>query len=498
MTAKENFHPFSLTAKVKKVWQGLYVLDNADAQGIAKGDTLIGPQGLPITLLYATGYYSVAQPIMGEPTVGMEFTKLSNGNLDEMKKPKVMLMPGTTLSDVSGVTERIPEQMLYQLFVNALGKNAAFSLISIDKGFYDVQKVVTQETGLTQAVTQQRELPDVFLRLQFKGPVSVTIASNKKDVTYDEHSVRACGDFIDRSGRVLYGKCVDEKITDEIVGGIRFSREDREEVVVKNAIIKLADDFIGAVKFRRFELQVQPMDGDRLTLSDRAGLLSIGKNEQIFKNIGKVDGIEGDVRVPTWLLSITGRSSLGVDAALLGAVTKDMPKPSMDDKVLVEGMVTNIKDALKRFSLCEKAQKEPIDGLEKQVYYSVVEGLGYPLYDSSTLNQALVPIKNAAHGFKASKDDQPIVAEDLGYCIEPITRVTFDKTEQKEGYSLHKYTLVAGLKIYEKKNVIWKKGLQQSVSITCPDGAGDEYINYELSKTICSLISGISKQVELP
>lgn len=491
--AKENFKPFSVTTSIKKEWHGLYVLDRGSSQGLIKGDTVIDSKGIPLNIVYAASTYSVAQPIMGAPLIGTHFNKFSNGNLDELKKPKVMLMPGIILKkDLA-----IPEQVVYQLFTNALGKNAAFSLISIDKSFYDVQKVVVQDSGLSQSATQQRELPEYFLRLQFNGPVSATTASNKADVVYDEHTIRACGDFLDRSGRVLYGKCVDEKISDEVIGGSRFSKEDREEVVLKNAIVKLADDFVQAVKFKRFELPLQINEADSISLEDKAGLLAIGDNGHLFKDVGSVDGIEGNIHMPTWILNITNRNSKTVEAMFIAPLAKDVPKPSSDDKVLVEGMVTNVKDPMKRFRLCEKSQSESVGGLEKHVYYSIIENLGYPIYDSVTFNKALITIKGAGYGFKSSQNDQPASSVDLGYCVEPVTKVTLDKIEEKEGYSSHKYNLIAGVKVYDKNEVVWKKGLQQSVNITCPSGAGEEYVSYEISKSICNLISDIAKKIEV-
>jgi hypothetical protein len=492
-TAKENFKPFSVATVIKKEWNGLYVLDKGDTQGVVKGDTLIGPKGMPLSIIYASGNYSVAQPIMGEPKSGMVFNKLSNGNLDDLKKPKVMLMPGAGVTNGSN----IPEKMIYQLFINALGKNAAFSLISIDKSFYEVQRVVTQETNLTQAVTQQRELPDLYLRLQFNGPVSTTLPSNKPDVSYDEHSVRVCGDFLDRSGRELYGKCVDEKITDEIITDIRFAREDREEVVVKNAIVKLADDFIQAVKFKRYELPAQPTEMNRVTLSDRAGLLTVEGNAQLFKNIGSVDGIAGDINVPTWLLSVVGRNATNVDAALISPITKDIPQPALGDNVLIEGMVSSTKHPLIKFKICEKQQDESIDGRSKPVYYSVVEGLEYPLYDRVTFNVVLNSIKESSYGFKSSKDEHPIKTELIDYCIEPITKVTLNSKQQKIGYSSLNYSILAGIKVFNKSDIVWKKGIQQSVTISCPNGAGEEYINYELTTAICKLMTDLAKKVEV-
>lgn len=491
-TAKQEFRPFSVSATVRMNWKGLYILDKGNSEGIVKGDTLVGPQSMPLEVLYASANYSVAKPLMGEPNTGMVFNKLSNGNLDELKKPKVMLMPGTTIARTG-----IPEQMVYQLFINALGKDAAFSLISVDKGFYDAQAVVTRETGLSQDVTRQRDLPDFFLRLSFAGPVSATVPSNKKDVQYDEHTARVCGDFLDRSGRALYGSCIDEKISDEVINGIRFAREDREEVVVKNGLIKLADDFRKSVKFRRFDLPVQPGEGDQLGLTDKAGLVGVGNNEQVFKTLKKVDGIDGEVQVPTWQVNVTARTDTQVELALLGGATPDLPKPAKGDKVIIEGLVTEVKDALSRFALCKNDNPEPAEGVTKQVYYSIVHSLGYPMYDGDTFNKALSTVKSAAYGFKPSTDEKPLPPTEIGYCIEPITKVALEKNEQKDGYSSQVFKVTAALKVHRGNNVVWKKGLQQTVTVSCPDGSEKEYVDFEVYKAICGLVSDLAKKVDV-
>ena len=39
--------------------------------------------------------------------------------------------------------------------------------------------------------------------------------------------------------------------------------------------------------------------------------------------------------------------------------------------------------------------------------------------------------------------------------------------------------------------------MQQNISIYCPVGADEEYLNYELSTAICSLMTDVSKKVEV-
>ncbi len=99
--------------------------------------------------------------------------------------------------------------------------------MSLDKSFYNVQKAVVEMTHLTQEITQNREIPDYFLRVHFAGPLYSKLPSTKPYISYDNYKVIACGELLDRSGRVLFSTCANEEITDEVFGDIRFSNEAR-------------------------------------------------------------------------------------------------------------------------------------------------------------------------------------------------------------------------------------------------------------------------------
>jgi hypothetical protein len=493
--AKENFKPFAIDATVKKEWNGVYLLDKGVRHGVAKGDTLADSRGLPLTVLYSADGYSVAQPLMGVPAIGSILGKFSNDpSMDDIRKPKVMLLSGDGDSSILAV----PEQMIYQLFINALGKKSTFSLISIDKSFYDVQGAVIGETGIGQKVTQERELPEYFLRLRFFGPVYANLPSNKAHVTYDEYSIRSCGDLLDQSGRVLYGKCVDEKIIDEISGGVRFPREAREEIVVKNSLVTLADEFIKNVRFKRYELPVEP-SGGKFLISDKASILQPDSNATAFRNVGRIGGIDGDVRIPTWQMTVRSRDEHTATASADLPLTREKTPPGKGDVVLVEGMIRGSRDSLKRVSICEKVGESGANANDERMrtslYYSVAEGLAYPLYDSAMLHRATNLMGKGY--FKLLRAAASADSARPQYCIEPVYKASCEPTAAGEIGIANKCTLLAGIKVFEKGEVVWKKGLQQSVTIATPKEAEPDYLNYKISRIVCGLMTDLAKRVDL-
>jgi len=57
--------------------------------------------------------------------------------------------------------------------------------------------------------------------------------------------------------------------------------------------------------------------------------------------------------------------------------------------------------------------------------------------------------------------------------------------------------ITAGIKVHDKKEVVWKHTMQQNVSIICPDGSGEAHINHELCTSIRGLMKDISNKVEV-
>jgi hypothetical protein len=492
--AKENFHPFSIQAKIRKIWNDNYVLDRGNEKGIVKGDIIVDQYGNHLSVVHASSKYSVAQKMLGDPRIDSVFSKFSNESIDELKKPKVMLLSGMGERQITSV----PENVIYQLFLNALGKKASFSLISINTGFYDMQKALIETTNLKQEVTQNRELPDYFLRFYFYGPFYTNVPSNKAYVTYDNYTIMACGDFLDRSGRVLYSKCVDEKITDEVFGDIRYSNEARVEVILKNSIIKLANDFIENVRFKQIELPLTKVEKTQISIEDPYNVLMPGSNLIVFHKIGRVEGVEDEVYIPTWELSVAMKNGKLALANKTLPLSSKVLEPSADDKIFINSMITHNVDNVRVLKLCKKNLENTgdyiLDDFKMLSSYAIAGSIKFPFYETEDFREQIERLNDGGYGFKKKITIQEM---DTKYCIEPVYKISKQTTAGNNSINTHKITIVGGLKVHDKDSIVWKKGLQQDVLISSPKNYEKQVLDFELSKYILNLLSDVTKKVEI-
>jgi len=173
----------------------------------------------------------------------------------------------------------------------------------------------------------------------------------------------------------------------------------------------------------------------------------------------------------------------------------------MDDVVIVEGIVSGSKDNLKRMKFCDKNIPIDIvsqdDRLEKLIYYAVIEGLGYPLYDSVTFLKSLESLKGAGYGFKKDKSLSSTSVADPEYCIELVTKVSKEKPTDGGNSASNKCNVLAGIKVHYKNKIIWKKALQQNITISTPKGSSNDYLDNEVNKALCILMKDVSNKVDL-
>jgi len=492
---KDNFHPFTINAKVKKEWGGLYVLDKGNLGGIARGDVPIDQHGNQLSVIDATNLYSVGQDILGNPQTDSLYLKFSNQSLDEIKKPKVLL----TTNLGNSYTNSVPDNVIYQLFLNALGKKATFSLISIDKSFYKVQSDVTALTNLKQEITQQRELPDYFLRLYMFGPFYVKLPCNKSYMSYDNYKMKLCGDILDRNGRVLYANCVDEEITDEVYSDVRYSNEAREEVIIKNALIKLADNVIENVKFKSIDLTINSVDQKLLSINDPLGVIVPGSPLKTFHSIGMVSGIEENVLVPTWEATAIDRKGENILAQPILPVAGKMPEIMTGDKIIVNLIDRKSVGSMKSLSFCELPRaelNEPIstDDFRHLSYYAVQQTIKFPFYDVTGIAEILNDLNCGGYGFKKRIDSHQMKSD---FCIESICKTEKQQETNEETFVSYKYSLMSGLKVYKGAEVTWKKGMQQVINVSCPKTFEQSFLKVDLSNKAYELIKDISNKIEI-
>lgn len=486
-SAHANLNLRTIEATVRDSWKGLYILDKGTRAGVVRGDTLTDSQGRSLSIVHAEERFSIGQPILGEPNDEMVFYKYASDDISEIKKPKIILLKNELAKQSQNTKGR--DDYIYQMFVNALGKKATFSLLSLDKSFYEIQRAVVETTKLEHKVTQQRVLPDYFLSLYVHGPFFRSLPTNKPDVFIDEYTVRACGDFLDAGGRVVYGKCVEEVIADQIVSEIRFPRSAREEVAIKNALIKLADDFIENVKFTNFTLPVVSSDKENgISMEDKSGAVSNGLVVTSYHSISKVSGIEGEVRLPTETFQVYDVMNAQPRALSLMRVNDKVPPSTVGDVVLLEAILGGDGGPQKKVALCRPSDDQvEAEDIRRLFYYSVSEGIPYPFYEMESLRETLPMFPE--YGFKAWPGT---FNDDADYCIEPVIRLDANHNGQ-----VVECSLVAGIKVHQGNDVVWKKGMQQDWRFSLPHGSDANFLDSEVCRVMYPLVTDISEKIEI-
>jgi hypothetical protein len=496
--AQAGFTPSTINAKVGSEWNGNYILDRGMDAGMVKGDIIIDQHKNQLSVVHAAHKYSVAQSLLGAPKKDSVFSKYSNESMDELKKPKVMLLlNGNGRSHVK--SSGLPDSVVYQLLINALGKRASFSLISVEKSYFDMQRAVLDLTHLKQEVTQNREVPDYFMKLYFHGPFYTNTPTNKSYASVDTYVVQACGSLYDRSGRVLYASCIDEKITDEVFGDIRFSNEAREEILIKNAIVRIADDFAQNVKFRSLEFLVKRAEGKNVVVEDKLNVLVPGQNVTLYRKVGKLSGISEDVLVPIWELRVgekgSGQATLGRNLML----SPRAPEPVAGDVAMTSSMTAAGSSGAKVLKPCRKELVQDggpaVQDVDQLLPFILSTGCKYPFYDVAGLSRHVAQYNDGSFGFKKKIE---IVEVETDYCVEPVVKITKVTDTPSNQFTSTKYTLVGGVRIYKKDNVVWKKGSQQDITVVAAKGYEKPTYEREMSKALCGLMANeVVKKIEI-
>jgi hypothetical protein len=500
--AKQGFAPFSIMATVKKVWNDYYVLDRGTDSGVVKGDILTDQYMNPLRVIYSSRKYSVAQKDLGEPKKESVFSKVSNQSIDQLKKPKVMLLLNKE-GETYVKSKAVPDTIVYQLFVDALGKKAAFSLVSVDPSFGEVQTSVNELTRLSQEVTQKREMPDYFLKLYFYGPFYTKLPTNKPHVSVDNYTMIVCGEFLDGNGRILYGKCVDdEKIADEVFGTIRYSNEAREEILVKNGIVKLADDLARNIKFHALQLPVLKTEANNVFIEDKHNALAPGQNLVVFKKLDRLEGIDEDLYVPVWQLNVGMKGSDVAVASKSLALSSKAPGPGTGDSIFADMVGSGDTDNMKVLQVCPKGgslEGEYVpESIEKLFPFLLSQQVKYPFYDTKHFSEDLEQYNGGRSGGFGFKRQMQVHEVKSDYCVEPVIKITKQTETPNRDFTTYKFSVVQGLKVYKNTDVVWKKGLQQDVTVSAPVGYDRTVLDFELTRRVFTLMSNeIVKNIEL-
>lgn len=418
--AKGQFHPSTISAVVRSEWKGLAILDGGREQGISREDTLIDTQGNELLVLSAGPSYSIAKVQLGAFSNGTSFSKVSNQTLAEIRKPRVLALIDKAPSD-------FPETTLIQLLSDALGAKSSISLVPVNKTFQAVLTTFASKVDISQEKLRQRELPNFFFRLSIPEPIEYEVPTNLSHKTRRIYEAIALGSLVDRSGRVLYAGIGKNAIEDEVTSGITFNSASRREIVIKNALVDLSNRFANDMKFSDAEAVIKRLSDSQIVVRDDHGMLAQGSNWRLYRSIGKVVGIKGDVRVPTWEIVVQDVIENQAQASLDLPIVDGAPKPEAGDVVFLSGVSGDGFITRKRFNSCpeQKLGALTIPGygdIAQNIFASKFKAA----YFTAGLSERVAELVRAGSGFKSDLKIPSIPAD---YCVEPVYRV--DPSEPK-------------------------------------------------------------------
>lgn len=480
--AAQEFHPFSIQALVSDTYKGLYILDQGASSGIAKGDLLTDDTGNQLNVLYAGLNYSVAEKVLGKIQKNVPFTKFATASISQLKKPKIAF-----INDV-------PDAKWYNIFSSAIGNGADFSLIVVDKTFYDMQKsLVALNKEFKSENMNRRSIPDYFLRLHVGKPVYTRYATNTDYGFLDKYNQTACGDIFDKTGNVIFATCVQESISDKTISDIKFTDDSRFEVLTKNVLVKLAEKFTNQLKFKQGSLPITQSKEGLIYVNDSHGILSLGSTVTVFRKI-KTEQKGEEIVIPIWEYQVYDYQDGKAVCQAVTPLVEGIEKVSKKDTVLA--------GALGR----SNTQSHPIQYILETPTFpgNEIELTNFPEVSFSALAAAF-PLPVAI-----GQEDLATIAGELNSGYGFKQKITF--TSGKEPYSLQaaykivlknekktknlleqEYNITVGIMLKNGTEVINRKGLTQDVHLQVPLEQNEPIIQYELANYTQALLEQLAK-----
>lgn len=411
--ADQHFHPTIVSAVARKDWKGLAILEGGREQGISRDDSLLDPLGNELRVISAGPSYAIARVELGALVLGATYSKPTNRTLAEIRKPRVLPV-------IESAPRGFPEETIVQLFSDALGAAAPISLVPVNQTFAAVLAAMGSQTDLSQERLRQRELPSYFVRLHVEEPIVYETPTNLGHKTLRVTQTLAYAEFVDVSGRVLFVSRGRDRIEDEITDGQALNLEARKEVGVKNALLALAKRIASDLKFENSRLPVTS-GGTAFDVTDQHGLLTPGASLRAYKNLGRVDGVTGEVWVPAWDVEVASTSKAGARLVSILPLTDGMEKPAQGDVVILDAVGKDLASRY-RFGPCGAAERfgdyalDEVHDLSLNLLHS---GYIVPYYSRGLASRVETLVRSGT-GFKS---DLRVKEPKVDFCVQPIYQI---------------------------------------------------------------------------
>ncbi|WP_291355391.1 MULTISPECIES: hypothetical protein [unclassified Acinetobacter] len=426
---KTKLQVTEIDTQVIDQWKSYLVLDKGFKQGIAIQDELSSAEGDLIRVVHADSDYAVAIPVMMQGN-SKRFSKVSTNTRQAMNKPKALVVDVLTYQAES-------KDLIEQIFSDAIGEQAAFTLTPVNHRYSAMAQSISEQTALAQSADiNQRELPEFFIRINVIPVIAYQQRIGKMTQQQIFHS-EVFAEMIDRSGRVIYSAHATDEIKDVISEGMGFSLEARKEVVLKNALLKLGQQFQKGIQFTRSDLKVSGSSGQSITIDDAGERLSSGMKVHVYHS----DKAAGrNILIPTWEATILERQGRKVTAQLDFPVSSNDRLPVRSgDSILLESSAP-VGDSKQARVLCpglhtEQVGEIPFYGFGPLLYSAFTSQSKRPFYATGAgfkgqtlLKDAVVRMTENA-GFKKNMDVNFFLPKDE--CLQPVFKIEVKESSVK-------------------------------------------------------------------
>ena len=481
-------------------WKSYLVLDKGFKQGVAAQDELSSIDGDLIRVVHADSDYAVAVPILMQGR-SKRFSKVSTNTRQAMNKPRALVVDVLTYQGES-------KDLIEQIFSDAVGEQASFTLTPVNRRYSAMAQSVSEQTALAQSEDiNQRELPEFFIRINVAPVIAYQQQIGKMTQQQIFHS-EVFAEMIDRSGRVIYSAHATDDIKDVISEGMGFSLEARKEVVLKNALLKLGQQFQKGIQFTRSDLKVSSSSGHNITIDDAGERLSTGMKVHVYRS----DKAAGrNILIPTWEATVLERQGAKVTAQL------DFPVNSSDrlpvrsgDRILLDSSAP-VGDSKQSRVLCpglhtEQVGEIPFYGFGPLIYHAFASQSKRPFYATGSgfkgqtlLKDSVVTMTESA-GFKKDMKANFYIPTDK--CLQPVLKIEVkqDSIKCNADKSNCDATLVmaSGARIFNQKSEkIGAYGLQQEIALKGIDYQHrNEMYNIQMFETLPKILNQIVQKAD--
>jgi hypothetical protein len=369
-SARQGFDPRNVQARLVARDGGLYVVDQGVETGFVKGEQVEARDGAGTTkffdVLYAESGYAVLRPVASSVSVGDSLSFVFGSPGDDSRKPRLMpVLSSDPRADA-----------VAELFAKDIGFKASFQLSPVDVHFAQTKELMTRAANcvtwqklpsMAEASGIRKDTPDYFLRFSPAATPVATLAGVGGTKSSDLFHTLVTAQVVDKFGRVIYSGIGDNDYTVEKVNGEGLGVHEAQQISLKNATHKLAENFLANVRFAPRDFTIARVDNDRLWVK---GLADVPAGEKLaFKVLHPLDAKVGGKDVLLDLDVGAGAGDPTADGGLVAfpysAVNPALPRPRSGDLLR---LYTDVPPSATRVVDCDEAAFVPPNNVAEAGY----------------------------------------------------------------------------------------------------------------------------------